>query len=107
MNQYLIFILGIIIGSVLVWLAIKMPEMKKKESLMEKQAREKVANKEAILELLETQGSLTNNQIEKMLGIPESTATRYMDELEKEGKVKQVGDTGTGVYYERLNSISR
>ncbi len=40
-------------------------------------------------------------RIVQMLGIPESSVTRYMDELEKEGKVRQVGETGAGVRYER------
>jgi hypothetical protein len=35
-----------------------------------------------------------------MLGIPESTVTRYFDELEKEGKIKQIGKTGRDVAYE-------
>lgn len=96
-----------VVGGVVVWFVIKMPERKKKETLIEKQAKEKVANKEAILGLLETQGKLTNNHIEMMLGISDATAERYLNELEKEGKVKQVGDIGSGVYYERLNGASR
>lgn len=103
MNQIIIFVLGLVVGGAIVWLVIKMPERKKRESLIEKQAREKEANKKAILGLLETQGKLTNNHIEKMIGISDATAERYMNELEKEGRVKQVGDTGAGVYYERLN----
>jgi len=110
MNQIIIFILGVIIGGGVVWFAIKMSERKKKpfddtqgkESFIEKQAREKTANKEAILELLKTREKLTNDHIEMMLGIPESTVTRYMDELEEENKVKQVGDIGSGVFYEKV-----
>jgi len=102
MNQILFFILGIVVGGVFVWFVIKIPERKKKESLIERQAREKVANKEAILGLLETQGKLTNNHVEMMLGISDATVTRYLEELEQEGKVRQVGDTGADVYYEGL-----
>ena len=35
------------------------------------------------------------------IGICEAAATRYFDELEKEGKVRQVGKTGRHVHYER------
>ena len=69
--------------------------------LIENQAREKKRGKEAILEILKTQSPLTNNQIEQLLGVSDATATRYLEELEKEGRVRQVGQTGSGVYYER------
>ena len=76
-----------------------------KTGLIEKQAEEKRQHKDAILNLLNTQGRLTNNQIERMLGISDATATRYLDELEKEGKVRQVGKTGQSVYYEKISSL--
>lgn len=75
---------------------------KKKEWLIERQAREKEENKQRILRILETQTPLTNNHIEQLLGISDATATRYLDELEKEGKIRQVGKTGKHVYYEKL-----
>ena len=102
MNQILIFILGAVVGGALVWFVKKIPEKKKKESLIEIQAREKSTKKKSILGLLETQDKLSNNYIEKMLGFSDATAERYLDELEKEGKVKQMGDTGSGVYYEKI-----
>lgn len=37
-----------------------------------------------------------------MLGISDATAERYLNELEKEGKVRQVGGTGSGVFYEKI-----
>ena len=43
--------------------------------------------------------SLTNNDVEKLLGVSDATATRYLDVLEQEGVVKQVGTEGKGVYY--------
>ena len=66
------------------------------------QAKEKEENKNSILGFLETQGKLTNNHVEQMLGISDATATRYLDELEKEGKIRQVGKTGRDVYYEKI-----
>ena len=60
-------------------------------------------NKEKILALLR-EGSgetkeLSNSDIRSALGISDRSVVRYMDELEKEGKVEQVGDTGRGVQY--------
>ncbi|MEK7200697.1 MAG: DUF977 family protein [Patescibacteria group bacterium] len=102
MNKIIFFILGVVVGGTLVWLVVKMTERKKKETLIQRQAREKETNKEAVLGLLETQGKLTNNHIEMMLGISDATAERYLNELEKEGKVRQVGGTGSGVFYEKI-----
>lgn len=69
---------------------------------MSKQQKEKEQGKQAIYGLLETNHPLTNNDVEAMLDISDASATRYFDELEKEGKVKQVGKTGRYVNYERV-----
>jgi hypothetical protein len=42
---------------------------------------------------------ITNDEAEKLLGISDATATRYLEELEKEGLLEQVGHIGQGVYY--------
>ena len=102
----LIFIFGAIAGGA----AVKILDSRlhgndkaeKPESLLKKQAREKDENKQSILGILETQSPLTNNHVEQLLGISDATATRYLEELEKEGKVRQVGETGRHVYYERI-----
>ncbi|KKQ03399.1 MAG: hypothetical protein US12_C0016G0009 [Parcubacteria group bacterium GW2011_GWA2_36_24] len=45
---------------------------------------------------------ITNDEIEKFLHVSDATATRYLSQLEKEGKIKQVGKTGKGVSYSRI-----
>ena len=100
MPQILIFLIGVVAGVILTLVLVKRSEKEKKESLIKKQAREKEANKEAILGILETQHPLTNNHVEQLLGISDATATRYFEELEKEGRVRQVGAAGRGAYYE-------
>ncbi|GBE17184.1 hypothetical protein BMS3Abin15_01021 [bacterium BMS3Abin15] len=42
---------------------------------------------------------VTRNDIEKLLDVSSATANRYLNELEDEGKIKQVGDFGKDVYY--------
>jgi len=37
-----------------------------------------------------------------LLEISDATATRYLDELEEEGLIKQVGKTGVSVYYKKI-----
>ena len=93
------YIITLIIGFLLGYFVAS---KKQKISFISKQREEKERNKQAIYELLETNHPLTNNDVEMMLGISDATATRYFDELEKEGKVKQVGKTGRYVHYERV-----
>jgi len=66
-------------------------------------SRIKEQNKLKILELTKQKDKVTNNDVEKFLNVSDATATNYLDELEKEGKVKQVGETGQSVYYELTN----
>ena len=101
MKIILVFIFGLIVGGAVGGLSVEFKGKEKKVGLIENQAREKKRGKEAILEILKTQSPLTNNQIEQLLGVSDATATRYLEELEKEGRVRQVGQTGSGVYYER------
>ncbi len=67
--------------------------------LLAKQAKKKVENKKKILEFLRENEKVVNNDIEKLLDVSDATATRYMNELEKEQKVRQIGKTGNAVYY--------
>jgi len=61
--------------------------------------REKI-NK--ILEIFSERKEISNDEVEKLLHISDATVTRYLEILEKEGKIKQVGKTGKGVKYERI-----
>lgn len=45
---------------------------------------------------------ITNDQVEKKLGVSNATAERYLNELEKEGMIHQVGKTGVKTYYEKV-----
>jgi len=37
--------------------------------------------------------------VERLLDVSEKTALKYLNELESEGKIQQVGERGQGVYY--------
>ena len=47
----------------------------------------------------ENKKGVTSNDIENLLDVSNATANRYLDELEKEGKVRQIGTGGKNVYY--------
>lgn len=55
--------------------------------------------KARILSLAKKQGRITNNEVEDMFCISDRTANRYLNELEKEGKINQIGRSGRGVHY--------
>lgn len=72
------------------------------DDLISQQTREKAENLEKVKELFEHQERVTNDDVEKALGVSDATATRYLEELEKEGLVRQVGETGKYTYYEKV-----
>lgn len=57
---------------------------------------------EKILEALTAKGKITNDEVEKLLHVSDATATRYLDALVKQGKVKKIGTSGKAVAYERI-----
>ena len=72
---------------------------RKHKNIFSIQSENKENNKKKILGSLNSK--FTNADVENLLKVSDATATRYLDELEKEGKVVQVGRTGKHVYYER------
>ena len=116
MNQLIIFILGLILGGVFVWFrlrrkttehfdileSVRMSGADKLQEFNKERVEEREANKQKILKLLEEKGDVTNNNVEELLSVSDATATRYLDELEKDGRIKQIGLTGHYVYYEEV-----
>ena len=55
--------------------------------------------KEKIMAMLEAKAKINNYDVAKSLNTSSASARRYLDELENEGKIKQVGKSGKKVYY--------
>lgn len=68
------------------------------------QKEKKEANMQAILGAFAwaTEGKLRTEDVEKMLGVSESTALRYLEELEKEHKIRREIAADRKVYYVKL-----
>lgn len=49
-----------------------------------------------------TDKEITNDMIQSAVGVSDATATRYLDELEKQGIVKQIDKTGKYTHYNKL-----
>lgn len=55
-----------------------------------------------IMALFEAKSQVANKDIQKLLRISSATAVRYLDILESEDRIKQVGNTGKSVFYTKI-----
>ena len=63
----------------------------------------KEARKAKILEFLSEHEEMGNEDIREALGVSARSVVNYMNELEAEGRIKQVGVTGRSVTYQLKN----
>ena len=110
MTLILIFVIVILVAVVAVLVVFARKEAKKhgtnaKEEfvgickLAVETASQKEARKQKALAMFVDKSELSNSEIRKALGVSSRTAVRYLDELEREGKVEQVGKIGHTVTY--------
>ena len=94
LENVIYLIIGLVIGFY-IWQKFK------PQNLFSEQSKQKAENKEKILLALRNSKGrkIQNNDVEKLLGVSDATAERYLDELEKEGKLTQRGKIGQGVFY--------
>ena len=55
-----------------------------------------------IMALFEAKPRITNRDIRRILRVSRATAVRYLDILERENRIKQVGNTGKSVFYTKI-----
>jgi predicted HTH transcriptional regulator len=55
-----------------------------------------------VMTLFLKKSKITNNEVKDFLHVSDATAERYLNILEKENKIKQVGKTGKAVSYSRI-----
>ena len=88
---------GVLVGGFLVW------RIKRRKSGLAafnlKRQQVKKEGKKKILKLLKDKTSISNNNVERLLSVSDATATNYLQELENEGKIVQIGKTGRAVSY--------
>jgi len=72
---------------------------REKGDLISEQTKQKAENKQKILAFVQEHGKIQNNDVEKLAGVSNATAERYLDELEQEGKLTQHGVIGPNVFY--------
>lgn len=94
--NYLVLILVAIIG---IALGMYLARRNTNAGFIAKQMEQKTENKRKILAFVQEHGKIQNNDVEKLVGVSNATAERYLDELEKEGMLTQHGTIGQGVFY--------
>lgn len=55
-----------------------------------------------VMTLFLKNSKITNDEVEKFMHVSDATATRYLNTLEKENKIKQTGKTGKSVFYSKI-----
>ena len=98
-NGIITFLFGIAIGSLAVYFLMRGRKVYSIASHVQAQQNEKQARKEKILAMLREKSSVTNNDVEVALGVSDASATNYLQELEREGKIEQVRERGRFVSY--------
>ncbi|MDP1706236.1 MAG: winged helix-turn-helix transcriptional regulator [bacterium] len=98
-----VFFLAIILIAIMIWSLISDKgskiSAKDKQKALTEQAEKHRANIAKVLNMAQISDKITNNDIERTLGVSDSTATRYLQELEEQGKIEQVGEEGRAVFY--------
>ena len=54
-----------------------------------------------VMELFDFKQEIANNDVEKLLGVSDATATNYLKELESKNLITQIGREGRGVTYRK------
>ena len=110
MTSILISIIIILVVAVAVLVVFARKEAKKHDTSTKEEfvgicksavetASQKEERKQKALAMFADKSELSNSEIRKTLGVSSRTAVRYLDELEREGKVEQVGHVGHAVTY--------
>ena len=103
------FVLGVLLVLAIWWLMRKVqgsssvpnpsPQAGQGSIINAEQVKQRQEHLDKVLQYIAEHDRVTNNDVEKLLNVSNATAERYLNELEKQGKVVQVGTTGQNVFY--------
>ena len=97
-NQLILLLIGIAVGGWVVWFWLAAGGKSRYQNPSFDRTEE---NRGKVREYLRGRDRISNNDVRELLGVSDPTATRYLDDLEKEGLIRQVGRSGPNVYYEK------
>ncbi len=101
MSQIIIFLIGVVVGGVLVRLLDSRFRGNDNVAgvINPEQVRVRRENLEKVMVMAREKGEIANDDVEKGLGVSNATAQRYLQELESQGKLVQIGTRGKYVKY--------
>src|SRR3990172_8534603 len=105
MNFILGLIIGLIVGGGGVYLILR-PKLSQKNSIErvvianedEAEKRENIAK---IEDYIKDKDQFTNDDLQNLVKVSDTTIGRYLEELEHSKVIEQVGKTGRSVYYKK------
>jgi len=101
MHPIFIFIAGAIAGFLIA------RKIKGKNPFMNKKARELLGqtqeNKLKIIDYLKKNQKITNDDVENLLKVGNTSAYKYLEDMERQGIIIQKGKTGRNVHYTLKN----
>ena len=68
--------------------------------LNHEQIAKRKENLDKIMALAQKEQRITNDSVQKALGVSDATATRYLEYLVNLGKLTRMGERGQSVYYQ-------
>lgn len=109
------FIWGLIVGigvatvACLIWSKMKKKDMPIQTAEIENASFNPNPNVEIrrenlvkLEELISKQDKVTNDNVQELLNVSDATAERYLQELESQGKLHQIGADVKNAYYEKM-----
>jgi Fic family protein len=103
MNYVIGFVAGAVVGMIASTLAFRprreCPQDEQNTSAQDKRD-ENIEKLKSII--ASTDKEISNDMVQETLGVSDATATRYLDELEKQGIIKQLDKTGKYTRYNKL-----
>lgn len=102
MTEIIYLVVGLVVG----YVGGRASQMRQNKSgsssLNQQRAAEQQKQLDRIMTGFGPDEEITNDRVEQMLGVSDSSVGRYLEELEKSGKLRQVGNTGRGVIYKKV-----
>lgn len=92
-----VFIIGLFLGKMWGKKGSKQPVTQPQRTAVQWPSSE---DEQAILQLTKQNGKITNAEVQSLCDVSAATAERYLQKLESQGKLQQVGNTGRDVTYE-------
>jgi len=101
MDIFFTLIIGIVLGFLLAKLTTKKPQPRLSGGQPQPTPKEKEIEDrtQKIITYIREKGEVSNDDIQALLGIADSTATKYLQQLEDKALITQVGEQGRHVKY--------